>query len=177
MELPLYHIPNLRTISILVWQRTLEFIKKAGSIILIVSILIWALSRLPYGDIESSFLADLGHFLAPIGGLIGLDWRMMVALLTSFIAKENSIATLGILFGSGEEGAQLTNILSQTLTPAAGLAFLVLQMLFIPCAATVAVIKQETGSWKWTVFNVGFMLIVSFLVSLAVYRLALFIGL
>ena len=100
MELPLYHAPNWRTIGLLVWQRTLEFLKKAGTIILLISVVVWALSRLPYGDVESSLLAGIGRLLAPVGALMGLNWRMMVALLTSFIAKENSIASLGILFGS-----------------------------------------------------------------------------
>ncbi|OQY26262.1 MAG: ferrous iron transport protein B, partial [Anaerolineaceae bacterium 4572_32.1] len=99
MELPLYHLPNGHTIGLLVWQRTLEFLKKAGTIILIISVMVWALSVLPYGDVESSLLAGLGRLLAPVGGLMGLDWRMMVALLTSFVAKENTIASLGILFG------------------------------------------------------------------------------
>jgi ferrous iron transport protein B len=154
----------------------LEFLKRAGTIILAISILVWALSRLPSGEVESSLLAGLGHLLAPVGALMGLDWRMMVALLTSFIAKENSIAALGILLGTGESGAQLTGLLSSTLAPAAGLAFLTVQMLFIPCAATVATVKQETDSWKWTGFSVGILLIVSFLVAVGVYQLALLVG-
>jgi len=153
MELPLYHVPNWRTIGLLVWQRSLAFFKRAGTVILVVSVVLWGLSALPTGEIESSFLARIGQFLAPLGALMGLSWRMMVALLTSFIAKENSIASLGILFGAGEE-AGLAEILPGVLTPAAALSFLVVQMLFIPCVATVATVLQETNSWKWTLFNV-----------------------
>jgi ferrous iron transport protein B len=177
MELPLYHLPNWRTIGLLVWQRSLEFLKKAGTIILAISVVVWALSVLPHGRVESSWLADIGRLLAPLGALMGLDWRAMVALLTSFVAKENSIATLGILFGAGEEGARLTTLLSGALTPAAGLAFLTVQMLFIPCAGTIAAIKQETGGWRWTAFSVGFLLVVSFVVGLGVYQLARLVGL
>ena len=177
MELPLYHVPNWRTIGLLVLQRTEEFLRKAGTTILAISILVWALSRLPYGEVESSFLAGVGRLLAPIGGLMGLDWRMMVALLTSFVAKENSIATLGILYGAAEGGAHLTELVGDTLTPAAGLAFLTVQMLFIPCAASVAAIKQETGAWRWTGFSVGFLLVVSFMAAIGVYRLASLAGL
>jgi ferrous iron transport protein B len=176
MELPLYHLPNWRTIGLLVWQRTLEFLKKAGTIVLAISIFVWALSRLPYGEVESSLLAGLGRLLAPVGALMGLNWRMMVALLTSFVAKENLIATLGILLGTGEGDTQLTGLLSNMLTPAAGLAFLTVQMLFVPCAATVAAVKQEIDSWKWTGFSVGFLLLISFLVGIGVYQLAVLVG-
>jgi ferrous iron transport protein B len=178
-------VPNWHTIGLLVWQRTLEFLKKAGTIILVISVIVWALSILPYGEFESSLLASVGRLLSPVGTLMGLDWRMMVALLTSFIAKENTIVSLGILFGStgldasspGQEEARLAASLGNNLTPAAGLAFLVAQMLFIPCAGTVAAIKQETNSWKWTGFSVGFLLAVSFVVGIGVYQLARLVGL
>ncbi|MFZ5918052.1 MAG: ferrous iron transport protein B [Chloroflexota bacterium] len=177
MELPLYHVPNGRTIGLLVWQRSVEFLKKAGTIILVISVLVWALSRLPHGDIESSLLAAIGRLMSPLGALVGLDWRMMVALLTSFIAKENSIAALGVMFGVGEADAQLPVLLGRALTPAAGLAFLTLQMLFIPCAATVAAIKQETASWRWTAFSVGFLFVISFAVAIVVYQVCRLAGL
>jgi ferrous iron transport protein B len=176
MEMPLYHLPNGRTIGLLVWQRALSFIKKAGTVILAMSVAIWVLSVLPGGTLETSFLARLGNLVAPIGKWMGMDWRMMVALLTSFLAKENSIATLGVLFGSGEN-AGLAQTLAATYSPAAGLAFLVVSLLFIPCAATVAVIRQETGSWRWTLLNIGFMLVLSFGAGIAVYHLAIGLGL
>ena len=95
---------------------------------------------------------------------------MMVALLTSFIAKENSIATLGVLFGTEDVG------LAETLTAAfpvvTGLAFLVVQMLFVPCVATVAVIKQETDSWRWTLFSLTFLLVVSWAAGIGAFWLA-----
>jgi ferrous iron transport protein B len=176
MELPLYHLPDWRTIGLLILQRSRAFLARAGTIILVVSVVIWALSALPTGDIETSFLATIGHLLEPVGRLMGLSWRMMVALLASFVAKENSIATLGVLFGAGEEGAQLTAILSQTLTPMAALAFLVAQMLFIPCIATVATVKQETNSWKWTGFSVVYLSIISFVAGILVYQIASLMG-
>jgi ferrous iron transport protein B len=172
MELPLYHRPNARTIGIQVWQNGAEFLKKAGSLILVMSVIVWALSTLPHGDIETSYLASVGKSLAPLGGLMGLDWRMVVALLTGFVAKENSIATMGILYGSGEEAAGLNATLAGVLTPAAALAFLVVQMLFIPCVATVAAIKQETKSWRWTAFSVGLLLVLSLAGGIAAYHIA-----
>lgn len=175
MELPLYHVPNWRTIGLLILQRSRAFLARAGTIILVVSVIIWALSALPTGDIDTSLLATIGHLLEPVGRLMGQSWRMMVALLASFIAKENSIATLGVLFGAGEEEAQLATILSQTLTPMAALAFLVVQMLFIPCVATVATVKQETNSWRWTGFSVAYLLIISLLGGILTYQIAAFL--
>jgi len=176
MELPLYHLPNARTICLSVWQRLVAFLKKAGSIILVVSVVVWALSVLPGGEIESSYLAAIGRLLGPLGALMGLGWQMMVALLTSFVAKENTIATLGVLYSTGEEGARLAEALSGVLTPAAALAFLAVQMLFIPCVATVATVRQETASWRWTAFSVALLLVVSFAVGIAIYQGAMLVG-
>jgi ferrous iron transport protein B len=170
MELPLYHLPNVRTIGLFVWHNTVAFLRNAGTLIVIVSAVVWALAAFPGPTIEDSLLAGLGRLLAPIGRLMGLDWRMMVALLSSFLAKENTIATLGVLFRAGQEGASLTETLAQTLPPAAALAFLAVQMLFIPCAATVAVIRQETQSWRWTAFSVALLLVISFGVGIAIYQ-------
>jgi ferrous iron transport protein B len=171
MELPLYHVPNWRTIGLLVWQRSIEFLRKAIVVILPVSVVVWALSVLPSGDVETSYLAQVGRWLEPVGGLMGFDWRLLVSLITSFIAKENSIATLGVLFGTGEE-AGLAELLAATFSIPTGLAFLVVQMLFVPCVATVAAVKQETGSWRWTLFSLLFLLVVSWGAGAGVYWLA-----
>jgi ferrous iron transport protein B len=170
MELPLYHLPNWRTIGLLVWQRTLAFVKKAGTLILVVSAIIWLLSYLPNGEIASSYLATLGRWLEPIGSLMGMSWEMIVALLTSFIAKENSIATMSVLYDTAEEG--LTDIM-QGIGAATGLAFLVVQMLFIPCVATVAAIKQESDSWWWTLANIAFLLVISLGSGILAYQLVI----
>jgi len=175
MELPLYHLPNVRTIGLSIWQRVVAFLQKAGSIILVVSVVVWALSYLPQGQIETSYLATTGRLLTPLGALMGLDWQMIVALLTSFVAKENTIATLGVLYGSGE-GTGLAAALSGALTPAAALAFLAVQVLFIPCVATVATMRQETGSWRWTVFSVVLLLVISLTIGIAIYQGARLMG-
>lgn len=171
MELPLYHLPNLRTTGLLVWQRSLSFVKKATTTILVFSVGVWALATLPYGNLETSFLADLGRLLQPLGSTLGFDWRLTVALVTSFVAKENSIATLGVLFGS-TGGAGLEHSLAAAYNPAVGLSFLVVSLLFIPCAATVAVMRQETGSWRWTAINLGTMLALSLGIGAVVYAAA-----
>jgi ferrous iron transport protein B len=176
MELPLYHIPNWRSAILLIWQRSLSFLKHAGTIILMMSIVVWALSEFPGGDLETSYLAQIGNFFTPVGNWMGLDWKLTVALISSFMAKENAIATLGVLFGRTEE-LGLVQTLSMTYTPAVGLAFMVVSLLFIPCAATVAVIKKETGSWRWTFVNIGLMLIVSIAAASTVYAIASAVGL
>jgi ferrous iron transport protein B len=171
MELPLYHLPNPRTVGLYVWNNTVSFVRKAGSLILLASMAVWALSTLPGGEMETSFLAGFGRLLAPAGGLLGLnDWRLVVALLTSFFAKENTIATLGVLFGAPHVAGGLAGQIAAVLTPAGGLAFLVVQMLFIPCLATVATIRQETRSWRWTMASIVLMLGLSFGAGVAVYQ-------
>lgn len=175
MELPLYHQPNLRTIGLLVWHRTSEFLRKAGTLILLMSLGVWFLSTLPAGDIQQSALAHIGRALEPVGSLMGLDWRMIVALLASFIAKENSLATLGIVYGASATEASLSEILRQAVSAPAALAFLVVQMLFVPCAATVAAMRQETNSWLWTLAGVALLLLVSVACGIAAYQLALVI--
>ena len=172
MELPLYHLPNVRTIALTVWQRTWDFLKKAGSVIVVVSVLVWYLSIFPNNNVGTSYLAGLGHFLSPLGAWMGLDWRMMMALLTSVVAKENTIATLGILYQAGQPGGSLAEGLAATVKPAAALAFLVVQMSFVPCVATIATIRQETRSWKWTAVSVGLLLVISMVAGAAVYQVA-----
>ncbi len=176
MEMPLYHLPNTRTIGLLVWQRSLSFVKKAGTNILAMAVVIWALSVLPNGDFGTSYLIQFGKWVAPVGRWMGLDWRLTVALITSFPAKENSIATLGVIFGSSRT-AGLAQTLTSTYSTASALSFLVATMFFIPCMATVAVIRQETNSWGWTLLNIGLFLVISIVAASGVYHLALAVGL
>jgi ferrous iron transport protein B len=170
MELPLYHLPNPRIIGLVTWQNTMTFIKRAGTIILAVSIIIWILSTVPHGDINTSILSYIGKLLEPVGRLMGFNWQIMVALLSSFIAKENTIATLGTLIGG--QGTGLTAQLKTLLTPASALAFLAVQVLFIPCIATVAAIRQETKTWRWPIFTIVFQLILSFSMAILVFQIA-----
>lgn len=177
MELPLYHLPNARTIGLFVWHNTWAFLQRAGTLILMVSIVVWVLSNFPTADVEQSYLARFGRSLTPLGELMGMDWRMIVALLSSFIAKENAIATLGILYSAGIEGGGLVAALARQVSPATALAFLTTTMLFIPCVATVAVIRQETRSWRWTLFSVALLLAIAMSAGIVVYQGGLWLGL
>jgi ferrous iron transport protein B len=178
MELPLYHVPNARTVGLYVWHNTVEFVKKAGTLILIASVTVWVLSTLPGRGVEGSYLASFGRWLEPAGRPLGLgDWRVIVALLTSFFAKENTIATLGILYGTGEGMTTLPAQVAAMLAPAARMAFMVVILLFIPCLATAATIKQETGSWRWTAASILLLLGLSLGAGLIVYQVgSLIIG-
>jgi ferrous iron transport protein B len=176
MELPLYHMPTVRSVTLYLWHNIQAFLSKAATIILLMSMVIWALGYLPGPNLESSYLGRFGQALSPVGKLLGMDWRMLVALLSSFIAKENAIATLGILYG-GEPGSGLADIMSARVSPAAGLAFLTATMLFVPCAATLAVMRQETGQWRWALVSVGLMLFVALFASAIVYQIGRGLGL
>jgi ferrous iron transport protein B len=164
MELPLYHFPNLRTIGLYVWENVLGFLKKAGTTILVATLFVWALSYFPTGNVMTSYLSMVGKLLEPVGSWMGLPWPFLVALLTSFVAKENTVATLGVLYGN-------LNALKSIVPPAAMLAFLVFQILFIPCVGTVAAIQQETRSWKWTASSVGMQLALSLGLGVAVFQI------
>ena len=176
MELPRYHAPNWRTVLMATWQRVRAFVVLAGTAILAVSLVVWALSSFPGDNIEDSILGMIGRGLEPVGGLVGLDWQMIVALMTSFVAKENTIATLGVVLGTGEGDVNLSTQLTQIMVPAAAVAFIAVQMLFIPCVASVAAIRRETQSWRWTGFAIGYMLAISFAVGIIIYQVARLVG-
>jgi ferrous iron transport protein B len=175
MELPLYHRPNLKTILNVIQARTLSFIRKAGTVILTVSILVWLLSYFPDGQTETSILASIGRFLEPLGRPLGLDWKMVTALMTSLVAKENAVATLGVLYGVGDQG--LLQTLPTVMSHASALSFLTVVMLFVPCAATIEVMRREMADRLWFGTSLALTLGISYLGGMAAYRLALLIGL
>jgi ferrous iron transport protein B len=172
MEMPLYHIPNPRTIGFFVWNNVWAFLRKAGTVIVVVSAVVWALGYWPGPGMEHSALAGIGRALAPLGAIIGVDdWRFVVALLTSFLAKENTIATLGVLFPAGEGAASFAGQIAAALPPSAALAFLVVQMLFVPCVATVAATRQEAG-WRWALLGAVMLLALSLGAGGLTYQIA-----
>ena len=174
MEMPLYHVPNPRTILLFALNNVWTFMKRAATLIVVVSMIIWLLVSYPGEHVNESYLAMFGKTLEPIGAWMGLDWRLIVATLSAFVAKENSIAALGIIFGT--EGEGLGTTLSALITPASALAFLVVNMLFVPCIATVAAVRQETRSWGWTGASVGLMLATALLFGVLVYQVAVLLG-
>jgi ferrous iron transport protein B len=176
MELPLYHVPDSRNIAKGVWQRLEDFLRGAGTVILVFSVILWWLTNYPGGGIESSYLAMAGRWLSPIGHLVGLNWQMMVALLSTVVRSENIIPTLAVIYGTGQGGEGLAAALQSQLTHAAALAFLAIQILFVPCAATIATVRQETKSWRWTLLNVGVLFLISLSVGFVIYQGACLLG-
>jgi ferrous iron transport protein B len=174
MELPIYHRPDARTIGLVVWSRTLSFLRKAGTVILAMSVAIWILSYFPTGKVEESWLSSLGRVIEPLGGPLGLDWKMITALLTGLVAKETVVATLGVLYSVGEEG--LAAVLPTIMTHASAAAFLVVMMLFIPCVATVAVLRKEMNSRAWFYTTILLTLAVSYLGGMAAYQIVRLTG-
>jgi ferrous iron transport protein B len=174
MELPIYHRPDLKTILMVIWSRSVSFVRKAGTVILGVSLLIWTLSYFPTGNVEESFLASVGRLLQPLGVPLGLDWKMITALLTGLVAKENVVATLGVLYSVGKDGLAMT--LPTIMSPESAAAFLVVMMLFIPCVATMAVLRKEMNSSKWFYSTIVMTLIVSYLGGMAAFNLIRWLG-
>jgi ferrous iron transport protein B len=176
MELPLYHAPSARTIAMVVWHNTWSFVRHAGTVILLGAVVVWALASLPGPTIDASYLARFGRALAPVGQLMGMDWRLLVTLMSSFIAKENAIATLAILYGGAESTGALTTALAAQVPPAAGLAFLTATMLFVPCIATLAVMRQEIRNWRWVLLSALALLAISLAGGATVYQTARWLG-
>ncbi len=174
MELPIYHRPDLRTIMMVVWSRTIAFLRKAGTVILGMAIIIWFLSYYPSGIVEQSWLASLGKLLEPLGSPLGLSWQMITALLTGLVAKENVVATLGVLYSVGAEG--LVHVLPQVMSHASAAAFLVVMMLFIPCAGTIAVLKKEMNSNKWFYSTILLTLLASYCGGVMAFNFVRWLG-
>jgi ferrous iron transport protein B len=174
MELPIYHSPDPKTLMMVVWSRTASFVRKAGTVILGVSLIVWLLSYFPNGVVEESWLASMGRVLQPLGVPLGLDWKMITALLTGLVAKENVVATLGVLYSVGREG--LSQTLPTVMSHGSAAAFLVVMMLFVPCAATVAVLRKEMNSNKWFYSTIVMTLIVSYLGGMAAFNFVKWLG-
>lgn len=191
MELPSYHMPTLGNVLRSMWERGWSFIKKAGTIILLSTIVLWFLMSFGWADgsfgmleaeqLDSSVLASIGGVAAPIFKPLGWgDWKMAVAAVTGLIAKENVVGTFGILFGFAEvaeDGAEIWGALASSMTAAAAYSFLVFNLLCAPCFAAMGAIKREMNNTKWFWFAIGYQTILAYVVSLCVYQLGnLFTG-
>jgi ferrous iron transport protein B len=172
MELPPYRVPTLKSTLIHMWERGSAFIRKAGTIIFTVVVLIWVLSNLPAGveyASQGSLVGQIGSFVAPIFGPAGFGhWEAAAALIFGLLAKEVVVGTLGVIYGAEEAG--LTAAIAQAWTPLSAYAFMVMTLIYIPCVATIGVIKRETNSWGWTAFSIGYSLLLGWLMAVLVYQ-------
>ncbi len=186
IELPPYRFPTLFGLLLHIWEKMGAFVKKAGTIILAFSIIIWLLASLPsgvaYGSHES-FAGSIGQTIAPLFTPLGFNnWQSGVALAFGLIAKEVIVSTFGTLHGvtniaTVDPSGALSLALQQYFTPLSAYAFLVFVLLYAPCAPTMAVIKKETGSIKWTAFVITYTILVAYITAFIIYQLGKLIGL
>ena len=186
IELPEYKTPNAHSIAIYVWEKVEDYPTRAGTVIFVASIIVWGLLNCgPSGlvdDMGQSFGAIIGKALVPVFAPIGLGyWQIIVALISGIAAKEVVVSSCGVLFGIGNLNSQAGMDDMVSLLAAVGFgsvnayALMTFCLLYTPCTATLATIKRESGSWKWTGQAMVFQLIVAWLVSFIVYRLGLLI--
>ena len=191
MELPAYHWPTVSNVLRSMWERGWSFIKKAGTIILMSTIVLWFLMNFGWVDgsfgmleaeqLNDSILASIGSIIAPLFAPLGWgDWKMAVAAVTGLIAKENVVGTFGILFGFGEvaeDGAEVWGQLAGSLSTVAAYSFLVFNLLCAPCFAAMGAIKREMNNTKWFFTAIGYQTLLAYVVSLCIYQIGnLFIG-
>ncbi len=170
MELPPWRIPTLGALLLHLWDRSRDFLMKAGSVILIGSMLIWLLQSFPRDGI--SWIEQLGHLLAPLFSVLGFGWQETVALLSGFIAKEVIVATLAVVYQTSADDPQaLQHAIGAALPAAAGLAMMVFTLLYMPCLATLAVIRRETGSWKWAGVSLAMGLSLAWIMAWLTFRI------
>ena len=187
MELPAYHWPTVGNILRSMWERGWSFIKKAGTIILLSTIVLWFLMGFGWEnggfgmveELNNSILAKIGSAIAwifaPLGWTkAGEGWKMAVAAVSGLIAKENVVATFGMLFGFAEvaeDGAEIWGNLAQVMTPIAAYGFLVFNLLCAPCFAAMGAIKREMNNAKWFWFAIGYQCGLAYVVSLCIYQI------
>ena len=178
MELPLYHVPTLRNVLIPTWHKTYSFLKRAWTFILVASIVVWVLSSYPQGvPMNATWAGKMGGLLAFVGMPLGFDWRIMVAIVFGFTAKETTLSTLGILYGVAADASQsIAQAMTGAMTPLRAYTFLVVYMLYIPCLASVITTYKESGSLGWTSFGIAYNLILSFVAGWIVFHGGLALG-
>ncbi|RLQ97148.1 ferrous iron transport protein B [Falsibacillus albus] len=175
VELPPYRIPHGRTLWRSTWEKGKGFVRKAGTFIFGGSVFIWLLSYMgPDGinvPMDDSFLAMIGGVLAPLLAPLGFaSWQAGASLLTGFLAKEVVVSTMNIIYHTPDTGS-LQGILADHYTALSSYSFMVFILLYVPCVATVAAIKNEAGSRKWTLFSIGYALLIAYLLSFAIYQI------
>ncbi len=174
IELPDYRSPRIRSVVLAIYDRSKVFLKQVGTVILVLNLIIWFLSHMPFhngraGDVGSSYLAMLGSWIEPILRPIGLNRVVGISLLTAFVARESVVSTLATLYGSVNTGAALR----AEIGVAGALALMVFFALAMQCTATLAVVRRETNSWKWPLLQFGYMTVLAYAASFLTYRIAL----
>jgi ferrous iron transport protein B len=190
MELPPYRIPTWRNLSLHIWHKGQQYLKKMGTIILLASILIWGLSYFPQQpkttaanelaqqaqQQEDSYIGQLGHFIEPVIRPLGFDWKMGVSIIAGLGAKEIVVSTMGVLYQADEaadetSGALIAKLQQQNYTPLVAYGFMLFVLLYFPCVAVIAGIKKEAG-WPWAVFMMAYTTSLAWVVAFLVHQSA-----
>lgn len=180
MELPPYRIPTFKGVMRNAWEKVSSFIKKAGTIIFAVVTVLWILAVLPIGIepySQESILGKIGTFIAPIFKPAGFgNWQASVGLFAGIVAKEAVVATLGMVHAGVDSGTKLVTALQQAFTPLSAISFMVMTLLYTPCAATLGTIKRETNSGKWTIFVAIYTFLIGWITATLIYQVGSFLG-
>ena len=179
MELPPYRMPTSKSIMRHTWEKGAQYLKKMGGIIMIASIIIWFLGYYPRHDAhesvaeqqENSYIGQIGKAIEPVIKPLGFDWKLGIGLISGVGAKELVVSTLGVLYtNEGDvENVNLSNRIP--ITPLVALAYMLFVLIYFPCIATFAAIKQESGSWKWAIFTAGYTTGLAWLVAFTVFQI------
>lgn len=187
MELPPYRMPTSKSVLRHTWEKGAQYLKKMGGIIMIASIIIWFLGYYPNHSSyqttaeqqENSYIGQIGKSIEPIIKPLGFDWKMGVGLLSGVGAKELVVSTLGVLYtndGNLDDDALPERIAQQSdITPLIAFAYMLFTLLYFPCIAALAAIRQETGSWKWPLFAACYTTVLAWIVAFLVYQIGSFI--
>ena len=179
MELPPYRMPTSKSIMRHTWEKGAQYLKKMGGIIMIASIIIWFLGYYPQHDAyesvaeqqKNSYIGQIGKAIEPVIKPLGFDWKLGIGLISGVGAKELVVSTLGVLYtNEGDvENVNLSNRIP--ITPLVALAYMLFVLIYFPCIATFAAIKQESGSWKWAIFTAGYTTGLAWLVAFTVFQI------
>ena len=179
MELPPYRMPTSKSIMRHTWEKGAQYLKKMGGIIMIASIIIWFLGYYPQHDAyesvaeqqKNSYIGQIGKAIEPVIKPLGFDWKVGIGLISGVGAKELVVSTLGVLYtNEGDvENVNLSNRIP--ITPLVALAYMLFVLIYFPCIATFAAIKQESGSWKWAIFTAGYTTGLAWLIAFTVFQI------
>ena len=194
MELPPYRFPTAKAIARHTWEKGKQYLKKMGGIILVASVIVWALGYFPHDDglsnqaqKEQSYIGRIGKVIEPVFRPQGFDWKLDVSLVAGIGAKEIVASTMGVLYAddetvaddtednSGKYGVLRQKMETDGMTPLIAFSYLLFVLIYFPCIATIAAIKGETGSWKWAVFAAGYTTLLAWIVSACVYQTGMLI--
>ena len=179
MELPPYRMPTAKSIFRHTWEKGAQYLKKMGGIIMIASIIIWFLGYYPNHDAyktvaeqqENSYIGQLGRAIEPVIKPMGFDWKLGIGLISGVGAKELVVSTLGVLYVDDPEADEVSLAERIPITPLVAFCYMLFVLIYFPCIAALAAIKQESGSWKWALFAACYTTVLAWIVSFTVYQI------